>query len=48
MVFAEKKVLRLAYQGSLLAGVDEAGRGPLAGDVFSAAVILHPKIIFSG
>ncbi|MFA7438667.1 ribonuclease HII [Castellaniella sp.] len=25
-----------------LAGVDEAGRGPLAGPVFAAAVILHP------
>jgi len=29
-----------AYQGELLAGVDEAGRGPLAGDVVAAAVIL--------
>lgn len=27
----------------LLAGVDEAGRGPLAGPVFAAAVILDPK-----
>ncbi len=26
----------------LLCGVDEAGRGPLAGPVFAAAVILHP------
>ena len=26
-----------------LAGVDEAGRGPLAGPVFAAAVILHPR-----
>lgn len=25
-----------------IAGVDEAGRGPLAGPVFAAAVILHP------
>ncbi|TCT10063.1 ribonuclease HII [Paralcaligenes ureilyticus] len=25
-----------------LAGIDEAGRGPLAGPVFAAAVILHP------
>lgn len=31
-----------AYQGTLLAGVDEAGRGPLAGDVVAAAVILDP------
>ena len=26
----------------LVAGVDEAGRGPLAGPVAAAAVILHP------
>lgn len=32
----------LAYTGHLLAGVDEAGRGPLAGNVFAAAVILDP------
>lgn len=28
--------------GGLLCGVDEAGRGPLAGDVYAAAVILDP------
>ena len=28
------------YQGDLLAGVDEVGRGPLFGDVVTAAVIL--------
>lgn len=27
----------------LIAGIDEAGRGPLAGPVFAAAVILNPK-----
>lgn len=27
----------------LIAGVDEAGRGPLAGPVIAAAVILHPR-----
>ncbi len=27
----------------LICGVDEAGRGPLAGDVFAAAVILNPN-----
>lgn len=31
------------YQGQLLAGVDEVGRGPLAGDVVAAAVILDPR-----
>lgn len=30
------------YQGWKLAGVDEVGRGPLAGPVVTAAVILHP------
>lgn len=29
--------------GDLIAGVDEAGRGPLAGPVVAAAVILDPK-----
>lgn len=32
-----------SYTGNLLAGVDEVGRGPLAGDVVAAAVILDPK-----
>lgn len=32
----------IPYQGQLLAGVDEAGRGPLAGDVVAGAVILDP------
>ncbi|MFT4517822.1 MAG: ribonuclease HII [Halioglobus sp.] len=31
------------YSGSNLAGVDEVGRGPLAGDVVAAAVILDPE-----
>lgn len=30
------------YQGYLCAGCDEVGRGPLAGDVVAAAVILDP------
>ena len=33
---------------SLLCGVDEAGRGPLAGPVFAAAVILSPERIPEG
>ncbi len=32
----------------LLAGVDEVGRGPLAGDVVTAAVILDPKRPIAG
>ena len=34
---------QLRYRGKLLAGVDEVGRGPLAGDVVTAAVILDPR-----
>lgn len=33
---------------SLLCGVDEAGRGPLAGPVFAAAVVFHPDRIPDG
>ncbi len=35
-------LFRVAYTGPNLAGVDEVGRGPLAGDVVAAAVILDP------
>ena len=31
------------YQGDMVAGVDEVGRGPLAGAVVAAAVILDPN-----
>lgn len=33
----------LGSVSTLIAGVDEAGRGPLAGSVFAAAVILNPQ-----
>jgi ribonuclease HII len=33
---------------NLVAGVDEAGRGPLAGPVVAAAVILHPRRRIAG
>ena len=36
------------YQGVLVAGVDEVGRGPLAGDVVTAAVILDPDKTIPG
>ena len=38
-----KETFEVDYSGSLLAGVDEVGRGPLAGDVVAAAVILDPQ-----
>jgi ribonuclease HII len=34
--------------GKLIAGVDEAGRGPLAGSVVAAAVMLHPSHAIAG
>lgn len=37
-----------SYRGFLIAGVDEVGRGPLAGDVVTAAVILDPQKIIVG
>jgi ribonuclease HII len=36
------------YAGPALAGVDEAGRGPLAGEVVAAAVILDPQRPING
>ncbi|RBP81899.1 ribonuclease HII [Marinomonas rhizomae] len=36
------------YFGNLLAGTDEAGRGPLAGEVVAAAVILDPQCPIAG
>lgn len=35
--------LVIPYQGELLAGIDEVGRGPLVGPVVAAAVILDPR-----
>lgn len=35
-------------QGQLVAGVDEVGRGPLAGPVVAACVIMDPKIVIEG
>jgi ribonuclease HII len=35
-------------KGLVICGVDEAGRGPLAGPVYAAAVILHPDRPIAG
>ena len=40
--------LRYYDKYPLLCGTDEAGRGPLAGDVFAAAVILPPDLVIEG
>jgi len=37
-----------ARRGAALAGIDEAGRGPLAGPVVAAAVVLPPAAILPG
>jgi ribonuclease HII len=42
----ERKLFREGFQR--IAGVDEAGRGPLAGPVVAAAVVLNPKRIPKG
>lgn len=34
--------------GGSICGIDEAGRGPLAGDVYAAAVILRPETVIEG
>lgn len=42
----ERELIKKGY--SAICGVDEAGRGPLAGDVFAAAVILPFEIKIDG
>lgn len=44
--FYEKQLLKKGYTN--ICGVDEAGRGPLAGPVCAAAVILKPDDIIEG
>ncbi len=41
-------LIKFSQKIVLEAGCDEAGRGPLAGPVFAAAVILNPKKIIKG
>ncbi len=45
-LFAFDEALRGEYP--VIAGLDEAGRGPLAGDVYAAAVILPRGIVLGG
>lgn len=40
--------IELTYAGKIIAGVDEAGRGPLAGPVVAAAVIIDQNNIIEG
>ena len=38
----------LRKQYPIVCGVDEAGRGPLAGDVYAAAVVLNDEVLIEG
>lgn len=42
----ERELFKKGYK--TVAGVDEAGRGPLAGPVYAAAVILPPGLVIEG
>lgn len=46
LLLFDEKAYKLGYQ--LIAGVDEAGRGPLAGPVVAAAVIFPKGVIIRG
>ena len=46
MLIEEKKLWDQGYR--YIAGVDEAGRGPLAGPVVAAAVIFSPGVVIAG
>ena len=45
-LFDYDSAIREEYK--VFCGVDEAGRGPLAGDVYAAAVILPPELVIPG
>ncbi len=45
-LFYYDNILRKEY--GVICGIDEAGRGPLAGDVYAAAVILPDDIVIDG
>lgn len=45
-LFYENEARKNGYQ--VVCGVDEAGRGPLAGPVFVAAVVLPPNLMIDG
>lgn len=46
MLFEYDKLVREKF--GVICGIDEAGRGPLAGDVYAAAVIFDDNVIIDG
>ena len=46
-LFEYDEAVRNSVGGSVC-GIDEAGRGPLAGDVYAAAVIFDPDVVIEG
>jgi ribonuclease HII len=48
MKYTEPTLSLFDYAGEIICGVDEAGRGPLAGPVFAAAVILDQRRPIAG
>lgn len=48
MTLSDPNLSLFTYDGEIICGVDEAGRGPLAGPVFAAAVILDPARPITG
>jgi len=40
----EEEAIKKSQGYKLIAGIDEAGRGPLAGPVVAAAIILPPEV----
>lgn len=41
--FSHEREMRTLHRCQVIAGIDEAGRGPLAGPVYAAAVIIPPS-----
>lgn len=48
MTLSDTNPSLFSFDGEIICGVDEAGRGPLAGPVFAAAVILDPARPITG